>query len=71
LIEFPQLHAKISAPKSVIPACLKRESRRDSEWTPDKNIPGVTPHRADTRVGPYVGIPNDGMVGAQFIAPVI
>src|SRR5262245_18808071 len=28
--------------KSVIPACLKRESRDCSDWTPDKNVPGVT-----------------------------
>jgi len=44
-VDSPQLAAKkrISFPKSVIPACFKRESRRVRNWTPDKNIPGVTP----------------------------
>jgi hypothetical protein len=27
-------------PKSVIPACFKRESRRVQDWTPDKSIRG-------------------------------
>ena len=30
----------ISFPKTVIPACFKRESRRIRNWTPDKNIRG-------------------------------
>jgi hypothetical protein len=33
--------------------------------------PPTIPHRADTHIGPYDNIPNDDMVGAQFIAPAI
>jgi hypothetical protein len=35
-IDSPQL----LRPKAVIPARLKRESRRNPDWTPDKNIRG-------------------------------
>src|SRR6266508_6123024 len=30
----------ISLLKTVIPACFKRESRQNRNWTPDKNIRG-------------------------------
>src|SRR5438445_205892 len=30
----------ISSPKTVIPACFQRESRRNRNWTPDKDIRG-------------------------------
>jgi hypothetical protein len=39
-MKFIKIPAATVNPKSVIPACFKRESRRVRTWTPDKNIRG-------------------------------